>query len=200
MARYLAIALAFCATATAEEIPLKDIWALNMPGTCDVRELDCERSRALVGTIRESLHLPDASSLTKGFAVEGSGAVALQHAHDVLVSGEKPRYRFAPDSELSIVFFSREFGRNVHIREVALKDGTMEVRYQLVPHKTENTTAHFALIPIGKLPVGKHHVKMARMPLDQSYRDASYQPLSDSDTRRIVCQSFYLAIGNVRRD
>src|SRR5436853_3199176 len=91
------VAIAFAAVAIAGEpddkamsIPLKDIWAFQMPGTKDVTKLEVagkvikgDADLPLTSEIRASV-VRAAGGPGRGFAVLGTGSEALQDAHKVL--------------------------------------------------------------------------------------------------------------------
>jgi hypothetical protein len=184
------------AEATNEKvmIPLDVIWGYNMPGTLNVEELD-ERG-LLFAEIRRSLWaFPSKDKDARpGFAVAGTGLESLREVHAILVKNQKPRQTFPKDSDICVVFFSYQNQPYVHLHSVRRQGSIVEVRYQFVPHETEETTEHFALIPLGKLPSGKYDVKFIRSPMPQKYIDLGFRPTSDEVARRVVCGSFSFSV------
>jgi hypothetical protein len=170
------------AAATADiapvEIPLKEIWALNIPGTRNVRELDPPRLRdplteeefiqtSLVEQIARSLnvtHWPkEGEDGGPAFVVVGEDLDALRQAQKVL-AGELERNETVPgDKELTLVFYSY-YGRTVRLDAVERKNNEVVVKYHLHAHQSGVSTPHFALIPIGKLPPGQVAVTLERLP------------------------------------
>ncbi len=207
-----AIVVLWCAVAVAETpneqadsdtvtIPLDQIWAYKMPGTRDVAELEPDNHPqsehgALVAQIRSSLSQtpPTGKSARTGFAVFGTGLEALRDAHAVLVKNEKPRQSFPADSEISVVFFSYQFGPYAHLRSIERRGNVVEICYRFVPHRTEEVTEHFALIPLGKLASGKYDVKVVPSSMEQQSLDLGFRPVRDTDADRIVCHSFSFSV------
>ena len=195
----LALVLFSCAAIAAEPvtIPLKDVWAYQMPGTMDVRELEPnvygkdaqklsvdERQRGYESSLIKQIvvHLADESSekvSRPGFAVAGIGLEALRAAHAVIVKNEKPK-ALPADGDTSLVFFTREFNYYVHITEIEHKGDTFKIQFRFVPHNSKDATVHFALIPVGKLAPGKYSVQITQGP----------DPIKPEWERRIVCQPF----------
>lgn len=191
----------------AVEIPLDKIWAWDMPGTTSIRSLEPENfGDVLKGkSSAEQLRLQESSLLSEtlvplakfskarcgpGFAVKGTGKEALKNARAVLAGGESVSKSFTPQDEVSLVFFSRLFGAYVHLTEVKRAGNSVEIRYQFEPHLDSELTVNFALIPLGKLPVGKVDVKVIRVPHDKKFDVMSVAPVSKENEARVVCKSF----------
>lgn len=175
----------------AQEIPLDQIWAYHMPGTRDVREVDPLRKET-----NGVKHFPTVDGISRFlsrerrerdkagpvFVVEGVDKTALLK---VLSSLTKPARVFPPDTDLSLVFYSYLSGRYVHIESVERLNQVITVKYQRIAHPTDESTTHFALIPLGKLPEGMYHIDIKQLPpTDKHDRPVSSTP----DIERIVCQ------------
>ncbi len=182
------------------QIPLKSILAHGMPGTRDVRELEKgavppNQRAPLSDDIGGELEfIPKGQTTAKGFAVVGTGNAALRNAHAVLVKKQQPRQSFSADAEISVVFFSHSFDQYVHLDNVERRDKTIKIAYRFVPHETKQMTAHFALIPLGKLPVGKYRVDFVRLPLEQKYVDTGFRSVDSQWNNRVVCLPFSFEI------
>lgn len=203
----IAVAALFGVTAAADPpvetknadtvtIPLDQIWAYDMPGTSDLESIKNDRSLVQVQDIRLAmskapLQGKDANS---GFAVIGSGFDSLREAHAVLVDGRKPRQTFPQGSDVSVVFFSHQFGQYVHLHKVERRGDVVEIQYQFVPHKSKELTEHFALIPLGRLDAGTMRVEIVQSPMRQEFVDAGLKPTSPEVARRVVCGSFSITI------
>lgn len=163
------------------EIYLDEIWAHNMP----------ETRRINPGSILRSLEKtpPKGTKAKAGFAVRGSGRDALRQAYQVIVEGEEPRKEFTDGDEISVVFFSYQFGDYVHLHKVERQYRNIEIRYRFFPHESAYTTEHLALIPLGKLPAGKYRINIVRSPREQRMLDIGYRPVSNASARRVVCSS-----------
>ena len=197
------------------EIPLNCIWAYNMPGTRDVRELEPAKFGAKVAKLssaqrlrldRESLtsqilaslpHLPSYKHERPkaGFAVQGKRESALHMANGVLAAKHRSFHSFPPGSDITVVFFGHSSGVYVHLRRVELREHTLRIVYQFVEHPNNMLTTHFALIPLGKLPPGIVTVEMLQSP-DEQADNAHEKPvwLASEAAHRIVCDSFTFAI------
>jgi hypothetical protein len=194
-------------------IPLDQIWAYEMPGTRDVRELEPDNFGVRIRNLRSAEQaIKKDESLTyqlrnllgrakfdeqalPGFAVLGSGKEALRHAHAVLVKGQKPRKEFPPGSEISLVFFSKVFDYYVHLDNVKQRGTRITTSYFIVPHRGD-PTAHFALIPLGELRAGGWQVHFVRSPLTKAKStEANVFPEPDAAWDSIVvCRPFRFVV------
>jgi hypothetical protein len=178
----------------SELIPLKDIWAYDMPGTHDIQTLKPAMPKDLVDLIQQSLGRTTSDSHAKsGFVVQGDDKEALQTTYDVIVSGAAPK-KPQVNQKTWIVFFSRDSGQYVHLRDVQRQDKQFTVRYRFVPHDSKEMTRHFALIPLGNLPAGSYRVSIAKSPMEQRYVDAKFQPVPESFVSKIVCKPFEFVV------
>lgn len=207
----IVVAVVPCITAMAQpsneeskavNIPLDEIWGYNMPGTYDVRKMDDQRAAKQVEAIRRALSTtpPQGKEAKAGFAVVGNGLDALGEANAVLVDGKKRSPTLPADSEISVVFFSYQFGPYVHLHKVARRGNVVEIRYRFVPHKTEEVTEHFALIPMGKLAPGKVQVEIIQSPMEQQFVIAGWKDIAPDLARRVVCKSFSFSVVKRERD
>lgn len=174
MNRFLAFALLICSSATAEEIPLKSIWALDMSGTKSIYELEPEiyttvkgitgaKSRELFDKSLTTQFLKALGSLKKneqpgrGFAVSGTGIEALKNA---VKAREKPCDTL-PQGEVTLVIFSH-LGGHVMVDSVSREGNKIEIGYRVKVIQTMDVMKKLALIPLGKLPAGKYDVSINR--------------------------------------
>jgi hypothetical protein len=203
--------------AQSQTVPLEQIWAYEMPGTRDVRELEPdhfgEQVRAMLGAeqsrllhssmtqqIREALPFirPDKPRQAgPGFAVLGTGVQALTEAYNVLAKHQEPRRSFPAGSTLSVVFFAHQSGEYVHLQKVERESSVIRVVYRFVPHETREITEHFALVPIPNLPIGCYRVEIIRDATDRSDAAQGFKPVSSERARQVVCQPFSFSIGAV---
>ena len=195
-----------------KEIPLKDIWAYEMPGTRDVRELEPDKfgqsirklsSAEQIGIIGKSLttrvlssleHIKPGQSARQAFVVTGTGADALREAAEVLSGKKKPQSSFPANSSVSVVFFSHLFGSYVHLDKVEQQPGLIIISYRFVPHETADLTKHFALIPLGKLPPGEVRVDVKRSPMEKKFIDAGFTELPSSADSQVIAQPFRFTV------
>jgi hypothetical protein len=200
-----------CSISQAEEvveISLSEIWALDMPGTRDVRELEFRPGsnhteetvkQSFVHQIRRSLsNRPRDDGDTAGtvFVVTGVGREALQNALAVLkdesarlksVSGNKP---------FSLVFYSYGCGRYVRLDEVRRTNHTIDIDYHFEAHNTRNMSSHFALIPLDNMPTGEIQVKVNQLPGKGPPIGQPAKPLDSLRVRQIVSDSFSFEVSN----
>lgn len=187
-----------------QTIPLDQIWAYKMAGTRDIQELDKAQAEVstmgLVALISEAWvlradDLKGENLARPGFAVSGVGLSALRIAHSVFVDGKKPPDVFSPDEEISVVFFSEPVaGNRVQIREVNRQGDNVVIRYCLEPNVGGYRTLNFALIPLGKLRVGKYGVKMHQLPTEKKFVELGYEPLDKQWSRQFLCQPFLFRV------
>lgn len=177
-------------------IPLKDIWAYYMPGTRDIQQLNTPMQKDLVELIQVSLGQRENGDQPKqGFIVQGDDKMALRTAYDVLVTGKGVPKGAKPNQQTWIVFFSRDSNQFVHLHDVSRQGDQITVRYQFVPHDSQEMTRHFALIPVGSLPAGSYRVSVVNLPMEKRYFDVGYRPMPESFVSKIVCKAFGFVIG-----
>jgi hypothetical protein len=178
------------------KIPLDKVWAFRMPGTVDLATIDKPVASREIESIRRVLSMPTAQGkdAKAAFVVLGTGLKAIHEAHAVLVDGKKPRETIPKDSEASVVFFSYEFGRYVHLHSVERHGNSIEIKYEFVPHKSKELTEHFAVMPLGKLPAGTLRVDIVELPMPQQLIAAGWKPISADVSRGVVCRSFSFVV------
>ena len=160
----------------AEEIPLKSIWALDMPGTQDIRKLEpvdpdpkreMERfsldeaiRSQLIKLVCLPLNKPEAErpSPPSAFIVQGEGIDALRAVHAVIVKEDKaPAIKAAQPA--SLVFFSCSSGGRLLFDSIKVVDREVVVRFHYKRTEKKEPGPQLALIPLGKLDAGKYRVK-----------------------------------------
>jgi hypothetical protein len=182
-------------TAAGEEIPLKQIWALGMPGT---HQIDISKSdgsyKSVEGraadTIRKSSFLrPNRDDeIDACFVVAGKGIEAISNASKVILSKEKAARAFRSDGELSLFFFARRSGVFVHVTRAIVRDGVIHITYSLEPHSTRQVTEHFALIPLGTLKPGKYTVELSRDRKDTLTPPDGLSPVDGKLETYLICK------------
>jgi hypothetical protein len=204
-------------SATAEEkpvqIPLKEVWAKDMPGTRNIRDLEPERFgdqvkempddeqnklhlESLIAAIGNSLTMPRRSDnwITSGFTVAGVGKNALRQARDILAK-KRPISESLPANEpVTLVFFAWENGVYVHLESIKRRGRVITVKYEFVSHLEHELTWHFALIPLGKLDDGNWKVIIEQAPVDPKYSGYGWKPEGLEVSRQLVSQSFDFVI------
>jgi hypothetical protein len=200
----ISIALLIGAThATAEEpkrveIPLKEVYAFGMPGTRDLQELPAARANGkLVESIRKALK-PELNhkEARRGFVVLGAGDDALRRAQQVLASGDEVNAKFPAGKELSAVFFAYQSPFYVHLDKVERKDFAIRIGYRFIPHQSGETTEHFALIPLGKLPLGNYSVRVEQRLMEKKFTDMGFTEPSMSAGQQLVCRTFHFVVAS----
>ncbi len=172
-------------------IPLKDIWAFQMPDTRSVRELEEVPARAGYGTfVYEILSALGSAKTADAFVVPGTPSDALQNAHAILVKGTN--VTLSSGDEVSVIFFSYQFDNYVHITQVERIGNTIKIHYRFVPHFSKELTSHFAIIPLGKLSKGKYQVEILNDPMEKKYSD--FKPISKEWIDKIICKPFSFLI------
>ena len=158
----------------AVEIPLSKIWALRMPGTINIYELEkgTPSNKSLMAEIGAKHGF--GSHETKAgpaFAVVGTGLEALKNAH-AAITGKQPRPTSLPQvHDISIVFFSITSGHYVHLTKVERDHQTIRIQYEFVSHLTKELTQHFAIIPLGKLGEGDFKVDIVAQGFEEPFQD-----------------------------
>lgn len=197
----------------AEEVPLKDIWALDMSGTHDIYGLDLSSEEGQPGApvgfeglrefressikkIQRDLSTKSPAEKAKpGFALSRTGLAALNGARYAI--GEKnhvPTSSFAAGEDLTLVFFSHPSSYYVQIAGVSREENLITIHYRFVPHYTSESTVHVALVPLRDLPVGEYHVDVKQLPMEEKFLKAGFKLVDDEHSRRIVCQPFDISV------
>jgi hypothetical protein len=195
----VAILLAFlfcCSVGRAEEvveIPLNQIWAYNMPSTKKIGELAKQEPRLM--EVARSLWkpAPKEESARIAFAVQGTGLDAFRNSYEVLVKKKDPNHNFNANTEISVVFFAHADVWYVHLESVERKNNTITINYKFISHETDDTSEHFALIPLGKLPSGKYQVDMVPNQINEA-GDPAMHPVDMEIVNRIVGGSFSFTV------
>jgi len=198
-------------SAETKEIPLGQIWAYEMSGTREIEALSKnvpadELDMRLMNAVLElSYHRAEGMKFKDvarpGFAVPGNGRSALHAALAVFIDWGAHREEFSSDDEITIVFFSEPLSRyQVQIREVKREDHEIEIRYELEQSISERMTGssfvNFALIPLGKLPVGEFRVKMSQLPRELTPDEikVGFKPLDKEWSRNFLSKPFSFTV------
>jgi hypothetical protein len=218
LASFLAASTAFGAEPTASvsaessNIPLKEIWALEMPGTIDYRILDPDSfgrvprdasvevrrsiSEKYMNSMGRKIKLafmeqarPDTLPI-EAFAVEGTGKEALSNLFRVVVEGKEEQNVFSKGGTLSLVFYARLSPYYVHLDQVQRDGNSINISYRLVPHMQRNATAHFALIPLTKIEPGEVDVNILPPIFDDKFDQLNVSPPQENDLTKFVSRSF----------
>jgi hypothetical protein len=199
-------------------IPLERIWAEYMPGTRDILTLepevfsseasrqppDVQARRARDSMINQIARKSEPGPVEKdgpaimprprpAFAVLGTGRKALEAAARVFAQNQKPRQLFPAGREISVIFFSYRGGSRVQLVKVEREGQTIRIHYRFFDDGLMASTSHLALIPLGKLPVGKYEVEIVQSPMGSRFRQAAGQIMKDWGDR-LVCQPFSFSV------
>jgi len=217
--RILALLAICCSTSSAQEIPLSEIWALNMPGTKDVYGLGFAESdkRRYAGwgptefrEMRERsinqmmLALSDklpSEKAARGFIVPWqSNSQVLKRIGELIRTAKKNEIfdidvkEYPKGSDVTLIYFSYPSSYYNHIKEVERDGHKITVGYQLVPHYSGDSTVNFALIPLKDLPAGEIQVKFRQLPMDKKFYEAGFIQVNRSQQMRLVCNDFSFRI------
>jgi hypothetical protein len=173
------------------EIPLKDIWAYNMPGTRDINEFGSPKAadslvEKVIQAINETWHDHE------GVVVEGVGRAALERLYE---SRNTPKglNSVSVKVPLTIAFYAKSMGWRIRLDSVSKRGNIITVRYRPVPTQTRMSRATLALIPIGELPPGKYRVIVDPLPMEEKYVGAGASP-PPSSIKNNVSGSFGFAV------
>lgn len=189
-----------CSFSYAEEkvdMSLDKVWALNMPGT---HRLTLDRRGpqsgyvSKYGALAEAIYSfllgkSDDPELGPVLVLEGSGLEALKNLKAVLDNKREASTSFSTKQEISVVFFAIGRHENVHLTRVLWTGSEVQLYYKFVPYLIgPQTTVHFAIIPLGKLPKGVVKVNLYRLPFAENSTISPYRIPTREEVKRIVCQ------------
>lgn len=218
------VATSVSADEPSVEIPLDRIWAFDMPGTRDVAGiplpevdekrrpgLDHERYRNeranLIEQMRQYLTAkPSSVQAMPGFVVpHGVDIHTLRQASNRLAISKKlghtypleqiPAIEFpVSEEDVTLVFYSHPAAYHVRLTKVERQGHDIVVRYRFQPHAYVESTVHFALIPLGKLPAGKYQVNYEQERFEQKYHDAGFLRVHEGQEHHLICRPFSFTI------
>jgi hypothetical protein len=99
-----------------------------------------------------------------------------------------------PSEEITLVIFSHPCSYFFRLKQVERDANTFTVRYQFEPHYSPESTVHFALIPLGKLPIGDYRVKMEQLPMEKQWQEAGFLRVHDARARNLVSLPFSFSV------
>jgi hypothetical protein len=199
-----AVAFAQVADEESRVISLHEIWAYKMPGTRKIEEFATLADMRRMGSVFETWYargerLKFKDQARYGFAVSGRDVASLRAALAVFAGEDKPRRKFSPDEEITIVFFSEPAGGNyVRIEQVELEGDKVEIQYRLEPHMELALSTSFALIPLGKIPVGEYHVETRQLPREEKFIQWGYREIDEEWGREVLCKPFRFVVTTIR--
>jgi hypothetical protein len=170
----------------AVEIPLEEIWALDMPGTQDLREVDPPDDPIVDKVLKQ---ISESRKFDHCFVVRGEGTDALREF--LRVRTDHDYWNRLPANEpLSLVFFTKPMREDVEILSVTPRGKRITVRYRYAPLNSSESVPQLAVIPIGKVEIGDFYtVSVERLPTDQRHVDAGFEetPPSRLEDSRMSC-------------
>jgi hypothetical protein len=178
------LALILSSVSYAKEIPLREIWARDMPGTKNIDELHKQWRPEDIARLQRN-PAPNEETVRPTFAVQGTGFEALRNSYEVLVKKKEPKRSFDENTDISIIFFSRDDNWYVHLQSVEVKNKIITLNCNMVTHETQETTKHFALIPVGKLLSGEYQIEVVVSQVDKTGQPIP-NPLEQGIVNRII--------------
>ncbi len=188
------------------DIPLDKIWALEMPGTKNIRDLQEVPpalpnnelyKRSFVAQIQKALshrnlprygEHPSTAIIVNGTELDAlKDAARLLTEMNTLKEKKEPELIQPTETELSLVFYSYSCSRYVRLTVVEKAENVINVKFRFVSHATKNMSTHFAIIPLGKGLRGTVKVNVIEeQPIDSDgNHDSPFR-----DTKRYVSDSF----------
>jgi len=198
------------------EIPLNKIWGYQMPGTLDIETLEPDHFGPAArqrleqnptdlynSSLSHQIYMAIGCQVDKkqpigpGFAVAGTGHEALAAVKKIMEQDQISPQIFPVGTEVSLFFFTRDCWP-LKLKNVAMLDNTISIRYQHVPHALNRAYAtvsyrYFALIPLGKLPVGNYAVDMVQT-TERKYTGQGFETVGKEVGEKRVCKSFAFVI------
>lgn len=149
----------------------KRMWALDEPVTKYFGEVlkNDPANQALLTDIVIALGSGIKDKANPAFAVEGEEREALRNAHAVLAGKQQRPTSLSSDKSVSIAFFSRSSSYYISITDVKIQGDTIFIKYEYIPHITDDVTSLFALIPLGKLSPGHYRVEIDHEPFEKRF-------------------------------
>lgn len=103
-------------------------------------------------------------------------------------------YSFPSGDESTLVFFSHPSSYYIRLVSVTRQGNQFTVRFKAEPHYTAESTVHFALIPLGKLPAGEYLVRYEQVGMDRKYFERGFVPFTPQQERRLICRHFNFVV------
>jgi len=193
-------------------IPLDQIWAWDMPGTKDVRQLEGQgkfKGMGFTDRVQNSLATNTHWRLNHVFVLKGNKRVriagsafvvdavdlaALKKANAIFAKEQEPRDSFKASRALTLVFYASGSSRSVRIKEVLKGKNEIVVKYHFHVHGHRTTSKYYALVPLGNDLSGRIKVTIERTEdTIEDYLAKSNSPIPElsrnSDAKRSVSGS-----------
>ena len=99
-----------------------------------------------------------------------------------------------PGEEVTLVIFSHPAAYFFRLKQVDREGNVFTVRYQFEPHFSPESTVHFALIPLGKLPLGDYKVEMEQVPMAKQFQEAGFLRVHEARENNLVSRPFAFTV------
>ena len=189
-------------------IPLKKIWATQIPGTLNIHLLEQDYFESTArkpseqeGSLCHQMFMTildqfdENQPTAPGFAVAGTGYVALAAAKEIVVEQDKiPSQTFSAGTEVTLFFFTGISRLGLQLKDVRQSKGTVTLRYHYPWFNPQGpidamSKVYFALIPLGKPSAGNIVVNIVESPTKNKHDWLTYQ-----SPEEYVCKSFAFTI------
>lgn len=203
------LAIILCCCSCGQEIPLNQIYALRMPDTKNVEDLEPDHygksqqklseedqlwhwTESLTYQITEIINdRPQDKPVGLGIVVVGTGKEALENIKKALTTS--PPKTLPTNEDLTLFFYARELGSHVNVKSVQRSENDITIKFEFVSHGLRTVTNHFALIALGKLVPGQYRVNIVPSIRNRSgvVDDA---PRAESLAKKFVCRPFSFSV------
>ncbi len=180
---HVVLAIAAEPNAAATAVPVEAIWALDMPGTRDIRELDAPADPIVETVVKEISEIRRHDCC---YAVRGEGGDALRDFLRVRTRVEN-WHRLPAAEPISLVFFTRPTHDAVVVDRVERTGARFRLFFRFAPRDAADASPGLAVIPVGRLPIGQYAVTPERVPakaedLAAGFEEPSPREFSELDT------------------
>ena len=194
----------------------RDVAGITLPVVDEKKQpgLDHESYRIqrshIIEQIRQSLTTkPGSMNAMPGFALSRAPDFYTLRAADMRLAitkkmgrpGFKPSQLgvnlsspLPPGDQITLVIYSYPCSYFFRLMQVERDENVITVRYQFEPHYSPESTIHFALIPLGKLPIGDYKVEMEQVPMDKKWQDAGFLRVHNVRERQLVSLPFSFSV------
>ncbi len=186
------------------EIPLKEIWAYNMPGTRDINEFGSSNAKESL-VQRTLLGIRNTWRSQEGMAVSGEGREALENIvrlREALEDSNRHPGKLkwnvlSTNGPVSLAFYTKGTHPYIHLEKVIKQGHAFTIKYRPIPQQTAMSRSTLALIPVGELPSGKYRVIVEQLPIAQEYVDRGF-PQPQPELINSISDSFGFVVVNRR--
>jgi hypothetical protein len=173
----------------AAVVPLGDIWSYGMGEPRNYRKATGLIDRPTIDAMRTVIDKRSYAGQKAGpaFVVTGRGPEVLDKMLAIFTNQSEIDHSFPVRVDINLVFYTLRSGAHyIRIERIEVIGERIVVSYRPMLHSTADTSFHFAVVPLGKLPAGSYIVAFKQLPiLDTSNNSAPFQDLSG-----LVCDGF----------